>query len=176
MRRRDFIKLGAGLGASSMAAALLPPSPASAQTKTVFKASDVQPPGYPTVAAVASPLAAPWLGPEWYTPEGDHRWMPKRATLRLAGPAANGQKLYLRGYFPADQMHAGPLTVAIAVNGSPLPPANVTVGGDFELTFPLPDSQVGQPALALTVEVSRTFHAGADIRDLGLACSEFEVR
>ena len=51
MRRRDFIKLGAAVGA----AATLPPlSPASAQGKAVFKASDVQPAGYPTVAATES--------------------------------------------------------------------------------------------------------------------------
>jgi tripartite ATP-independent transporter DctP family solute receptor len=51
MRRRDFIKLGAAIGA----AATLPPlSPASAQAKAVFKASDVQPAGYPTVAATES--------------------------------------------------------------------------------------------------------------------------
>src|SRR5258708_7599190 len=48
MRRRDFIKLSAGFGA---AATLAPMSPARAQAKSVFKASDVQPPGYPTVAA-----------------------------------------------------------------------------------------------------------------------------
>jgi tripartite ATP-independent transporter DctP family solute receptor len=48
VKRRDVMKLGAGLGA---AAALRPPWPAAAQTKSVFKASDVQPPGYPTVAA-----------------------------------------------------------------------------------------------------------------------------
>jgi tripartite ATP-independent transporter DctP family solute receptor len=51
MRRRDFIKLGAAIGA----AGTLPPlSPASAQGKAVFKASDVQPAGYPTVAATES--------------------------------------------------------------------------------------------------------------------------
>ena len=51
MRRRDFIKLGAAIGA----AATLPPlSPASAQAKAIFKASDVQPAGYPTVAATES--------------------------------------------------------------------------------------------------------------------------
>jgi tripartite ATP-independent transporter DctP family solute receptor len=51
MRRRDFIKLGAAVGAT----ATLPPfSSASAQGKAVFKASDVQPAGYPTVAAVES--------------------------------------------------------------------------------------------------------------------------
>jgi tripartite ATP-independent transporter DctP family solute receptor len=51
MKRRDFIKLSAALGA---AATLRPTSPASAQTKAVFKASDVQPAGYPTVAVVES--------------------------------------------------------------------------------------------------------------------------
>ena len=53
MKRRDFMKLGAGLsvglGAAGLAGGL--PFGASAQTKAVFKASDVQPPGYPTVAA-----------------------------------------------------------------------------------------------------------------------------
>src|SRR6202451_1555709 len=49
MKRRDFMKRGAGLGAAMVS---LPPlSSARAQTKTVFKASDVQPPGYPTVVA-----------------------------------------------------------------------------------------------------------------------------
>jgi len=47
MRRRDFMKISAGLGA----AATLTPLSARAQSKMVFKASDVQPPGYPTVAA-----------------------------------------------------------------------------------------------------------------------------
>jgi tripartite ATP-independent transporter DctP family solute receptor len=49
MQRRDFMKLGAGLGAAGLAGSL--PFGANAQTKAVFKASDVQPPGYPTVAA-----------------------------------------------------------------------------------------------------------------------------
>jgi tripartite ATP-independent transporter DctP family solute receptor len=49
MKRRDFIKLSTGLGA--LAAGLAPLAPASAQTKAVLKASDVQPAGYPTVVA-----------------------------------------------------------------------------------------------------------------------------
>jgi tripartite ATP-independent transporter DctP family solute receptor len=49
MKRRDFIKLSAGLAAAMTGQA--PLTPARAQAKTVFKASDVQPPGYPTVAA-----------------------------------------------------------------------------------------------------------------------------
>jgi len=47
MKRRDFLRLTA-LGASATVPAF---SPASAQAKAVFKAADVHPPGYPTVAA-----------------------------------------------------------------------------------------------------------------------------
>ena len=46
MRRRDFMKISASLGAATFV-----PLPARAQSKMVLKASDVQPPGYPTVAA-----------------------------------------------------------------------------------------------------------------------------
>jgi tripartite ATP-independent transporter DctP family solute receptor len=52
MKRRDFIKLSVGFGTAGLAANLAPLSPAHAQAKMVFKASDVQPAGYPTVAAV----------------------------------------------------------------------------------------------------------------------------
>src|SRR3984885_282684 len=51
MKRRDFMKFSAGLGVAGLATGLMPLSPARAQTKAVFKASDVQPPGYPTVVA-----------------------------------------------------------------------------------------------------------------------------
>jgi len=56
MKRRDFLKLSAGFGATGLgAAAALPPfSAARAESKTVFKAADVQPAGYPTVAATES--------------------------------------------------------------------------------------------------------------------------
>jgi tripartite ATP-independent transporter DctP family solute receptor len=51
MKRRDFMKFSAGLGVAGLATSLTPLSPAHAQTRAVFKASDVQPPGYPTVVA-----------------------------------------------------------------------------------------------------------------------------
>src|ERR1700751_2401603 len=51
MKRRDFIKLSAGLGA---AVTLSSPRPVRAQAKAVFKATDVHPTGYPTVAATES--------------------------------------------------------------------------------------------------------------------------
>ncbi len=54
MQRRDFMKLGAGVGAAGLTMGLPALTPARAETKAVFKASDVQPPGYPTVAATES--------------------------------------------------------------------------------------------------------------------------
>ena len=53
MKRRDFIKLSAGLGAAGVATQFAAPM-ARAQSKMVLKASDVHPAGYPTVAAVES--------------------------------------------------------------------------------------------------------------------------
>jgi tripartite ATP-independent transporter DctP family solute receptor len=54
MKRRDFMKLSAGIGAAGLTMSLPALTPARAETKAVFKASDVQPPGYPTVAATES--------------------------------------------------------------------------------------------------------------------------
>src|SRR5471032_1402096 len=51
MKRRDFIKTGLGAGIGLGAATLAPLTSVRAQAKTVFKASDVHPAGYPTVAA-----------------------------------------------------------------------------------------------------------------------------
>jgi tripartite ATP-independent transporter DctP family solute receptor len=52
MKRRAFMKLSAGFGAAAaLTTSLAPVCPARAQAKQVFKTSDVQPPGYPTVAA-----------------------------------------------------------------------------------------------------------------------------
>jgi tripartite ATP-independent transporter DctP family solute receptor len=50
MKRRDLLKLSVGLGAAGFTAGLAS-TPAHAQAKLVFKASDVQPAGYPTVVA-----------------------------------------------------------------------------------------------------------------------------
>jgi tripartite ATP-independent transporter DctP family solute receptor len=53
MKRRDFIKLGAGLGAVGLGWGA-GSGPVRAQAKMAFKASDVHPTGYPTVAATES--------------------------------------------------------------------------------------------------------------------------
>jgi len=133
--------------------------------------------GPPQRVDIASPLAAPLLGPEWYQPDGNHRWMPKRATVRIAGPSAAGQKLHLSGYCPAEQLRSGPLTISIAVDGLPLHPALIHPGeNSFDLSFALPAAVGGKSAMQVTIEVGRTFQVAPDVRDLGLAFGVLEVR
>ena len=54
MKRRDFIKLGAGLAPPASQRSSRCNTAARAQAKMVFKASDVHPAGYPTVVATES--------------------------------------------------------------------------------------------------------------------------
>ena len=126
---------------------------------------------------VADPLTAYLLGPEWYPRDSDHRWMPQRATLRMAAPASPGRKLYLHGYCTPEQLQAGPLALTVAVDGTAFPAAAIPCGGPgFELSFPLPDAVVGHPEMHVSLEVTRTFRPPSDPRDLGLAFGTFEIR
>jgi hypothetical protein len=129
--------------------------------------------GLPHRVDVGNPLYARLLGPEWYAAEGNHRWMPKHATVQVGGP---GKRLYLRGFYPAEQLRGGAVTVSVTVEGVALTPAQISTGGNFELAYALPESVTGRETLSVVVEVSRTFRAGADIRDLGVVFGEFEVR
>jgi hypothetical protein len=125
----------------------------------------------------ASPLTQYLLGPEWYPSDGDHRWMPKRATLRIGAPDAAGRKLYLRGDCPEEQLKAGPLDVIVTVENMSLPPAKIRPGENaFELAFTLPDALVGKSEMTVTIEVSRVIRPASDPRDLGLVFGVFEVK
>ena len=57
--------------------------------------------GLPLRVSVSDPLTAYLLGPGWYALDIDHRWMGKRATLRMGAPAEPERKLYLTGYSAA---------------------------------------------------------------------------
>jgi hypothetical protein len=126
---------------------------------------------------VSGAVAGYLLGPEWYPSDGDTRWMPRRATLRMGAPDAPGRVLHLIGGCPQEQLRAGPLTVKVTVDGVDLPPATIHPGeGAFDLAFPLPPQAVGRPEMLVAVEVNRTIRPASDPRDLGLSFGVFEVR
>jgi len=133
--------------------------------------------GLPRRVDAASPLTSYLLGPEWYESDGDHRWMPRRATLRIGAPASGGMKLYLRGACPEELLKAGPLPVRVTVNGIALPAAAIRPGETaFELAFDLPAAVTGKTEMRLTVDAARSFAPASDPRDLALAFGTFEVR
>ena len=124
---------------------------------------------------LASPLVSYLLGPEWYPPDGAHRWMPRRATLRLAGPARAGQRLYLTGTCPEDFLRSGPLGVTVTVDGVELAPAQVRTSA-FELAFALPAEAVGKTQIVVAVEASRAVTPPGEGRELALTFGTVEIR
>lgn len=121
---------------------------------------------------VGSPLTAHLLGPEWYPADGDHRWMPATATLRMGAPASAGQSLRVHGVCTPVQL---PLTVTAIVEGRTLPSVQVSQT-EFDAAFPLPDALVGLPQLRVVLQVSRAVRPPNDPRDWGIALGLVEVR
>jgi hypothetical protein len=110
------------------------------------------------------------LGPEWHQIEGNHRWMPKRATLRIASPKRANAKLHLTG---GAGKNATVLTVT--VDGIKLPERKLTPDQSFDLTWPLPAGTVGKTDLELAIETDGTFSPPIDGRQLGLVFGVIEV-
>jgi hypothetical protein len=128
--------------------------------------------GLPLRVSVSDSLTAYLLGPGWYALDIDHRWMGKRATLRMGAPGEPGRRLYLTGY-SAEAL--GQAEMKVSVDGIVLPAAAVRPG-PFAVAFGLPDSVVGKPEMQVAVEVNKTFRPSGDPRDLGLSFGVFEVR
>jgi hypothetical protein len=128
--------------------------------------------GLPLRVSVSDSLTAYLLGPEWYALDIDHRWMGRRATLRMGAPAEPERKLYLTGYSAAA---LGETEVTVSVDGIALPSTSVRPG-PFTSAFALPDSVAGKGEMQVEIKVSKTFRPTGDPRDLGLSFGVFEVR
>jgi hypothetical protein len=115
-----------------------------------------------------NPLFGYLLGPEWLGLESGVRWMPGKATVRLGGPLAATDKLLLQGYCPEQQLKAGPVHVAVSVDGIPLQGAEIgDPENDFRRLFDVPASLVGRPSVEVSISVDRVMHEAGG-RELGL--------
>ncbi|MCL4402848.1 MAG: glycosyltransferase family 39 protein [Acidobacteria bacterium] len=101
----------------------------------------------------ANPLMAYTLGPTWHQIDGNHRWMPRRATVRIGGPRSSAEKLHLSGVCAAMPV---PVEMNVAVDGKPLPARQLVPGEWFEVEYALPPESVGKDTLEISVEVSKT--------------------
>jgi hypothetical protein len=131
----------------------------------------------PARVDVGIPLMQYLLGSTWYPPEGTHRWMPARATVRIAAPQTPKQRLVITGYCPQEQTSSGPLQLQISINGN-------EVSGEvfskpempFVRSISVPPSLIGNAEMEVELAVSRTFQGPERGRNLGLAFGIFEIR
>jgi hypothetical protein len=134
-------------------------------------------PGLPSRVDAGNALFSDQLGPAWYPIDAGFRWMPKRATVMLRGPAAPGARLFLTGYCPAQAVKAAPLHVTVGVDGAVVGQAVLTKpDAAFDLDFPLPPQAVGKAKIEVAIELDRTFVIPSDGRQLGLTFGTISVR
>jgi hypothetical protein len=118
-----------------------------------------------------------FFGPEWYPREGGSRWMPKRATVTLAGPDAAGRRLYVRGSCAPEQLKNGPFHLSVWAGDAALGTSEVRdCAQPVEFDYALPQELVGKDAMRVTLEVDRPLMPGADPRPLGMVFGVFEVK
>ena len=117
------------------------------------------------------------VGSGWYGMEGGYRWSGKHAVVYLAGPANPNQRLYVHGFVADSELKLGPMHLMLTVDGHSLP-VKMIVGPktEFRFDYDLPRELIGLPRTEVALTVDRTFHSGADPRDLGVVFGQFTIR
>ncbi len=126
---------------------------------------------------VGNPWYSRQLDKGWYNIHLGHRWMGKRAGVRLGGPSGPGARLLVSGWCPAAQVRSGPLAIRFSLDVIPV--GNITVrepDSVFEAAFPIPAVLNEKRSVIVTVEVERTYSAPPDARNLGVVFGIFEIR
>lgn len=131
-------------------------------------------PAPPRRVDVGDRLMSAQIGEGWHDLQTDHRWMGRRAEVRLAGPRSAAEKLRIRAIYP-EHFELGNVQVAVSVNGIPVGRGVVHDPRSVEHTFPLPQSVVGLDEITVTLETDHTFRAPGDERDLSLAFGVIEL-
>jgi hypothetical protein len=151
-----------------------PPRDITANYETVLRAEFLA--THRNSVDVGEPLYASRLGPSWHKVENGYRWIPKSATVQLEGPSSAGERLYITGYAPATALASGPVTLRVRVDGQE---SGTTVISQpdrkFACDFPLPAKVVGEYAMEVSIEASRTFRPPGDQRELGMIFGTFSV-
>jgi hypothetical protein len=85
--------------------------------------------------------------------ESGVRWMPERATVRIAGPKA-GNKLLLEGFLPQEQLKQAPRHLVVSAGGVAFGNSEITdPESTFRRLFDIPPSLAGRDAVDLEIRV-----------------------
>jgi hypothetical protein len=126
---------------------------------------------------VGDPNDAAFLGPEWHPAENGFRWMPRVATLKMAGPLSAAERLYVSGYTPTPVVANGPVTLSFRVDGMVVGSATLTQPDQqFSFNFALPAELTGRATLEIGIEASKALHPDGDHRELAMVFGTFAIR
>ena len=124
---------------------------------------------------VGDPEAAPRLGDGWYPVEGTTRWTKREASLWMESSSPD-QRLYVRGYCPEPLLEAGPLDLTVEAEGQLVANFKIKQSNWFTFDAALPAQVSGKGRVNIHLQVSRTYRAPNDSRELGLIFATFTVQ
>jgi hypothetical protein len=129
----------------------------------------------PRKMVMGQPILESLLSKSWYPSEGDYRWMPKTASVHLGMPESGKGDLDLEAFCSPVQLKDGPLKVWVTIQDHRYGPHEIhDCSGPLGIRFSFTVTP-GTKEADVKVEVNRTVHVGADLRDLGLAVRNVEV-
>jgi len=124
---------------------------------------------------VGDPEAAPRLGDGWYPVEGTTRWTKREASLWMESSSPD-QRIYVRGYCPEQLLQAGPLDLMVEAGGKLVANFQIKQSNWFTFDAALPEQVSGKGRVNIHLQVSRTYRAPNDSRELGLIFATFTVQ
>jgi hypothetical protein len=124
---------------------------------------------------VGHPLMESLLGPSWYRSEGDYRWMPKEASVRLGAPKTGEGEVRVEAFCGPAQVAIQPLVAWVTVDGQAGPRSTIRdCNQPVSVVAPV-HTAPGKKEIEVAIHVDRTVRVGADQRELGLAVRTIEV-
>ena len=118
---------------------------------------------------VGHPLLDSLLGPSWYPSEGDFRWMPKDATVRLGSPGKGQIEIQVEAVCAAVQVEKQPLVAWLTMDDLTGPRSTIRDCNQPVVLSATFSNASGKKEIEVGVHVDHTVRVGSDQRDLGLA-------